>query len=167
MSSPLIASNSLNSSINVDDLSTILTGEKLSNYKIRKLIGQKLLSSIDPLTESITKVLLIAITPVIADYIMSLRIAILRDNEFRSLKNASSITKVPLATIYHWTTHKLLQLYVIDNKQYVSMTELNALLRDKKTNYQSPKKPKKKPVKSLMKDYKLSAASFVEDSESL
>jgi len=116
-----------------------ITDDSLTDYQVRKLLAQMLLNSITPLTNNIASAVVSSIAPIIADYMIQFRHSVLEGNEFRSIPNASKISNIPYNTIYNWISNKMLQLYIMDNKQCVSMTELNSLLSKKKGKYLTKK----------------------------
>lgn len=93
----------------------------------RKGLANLLLETIDPL---IAKIILV-IKPIIADYIIVERRKLLYDNELTSIIKASDITKISIKTIYKWIASGLIEVYMINDKKVVSISQIS-LIRDKK-----------------------------------
>jgi hypothetical protein len=100
-------------------------------------VAEALLQSFDPLMERLIPVIRV----IIADYIIDMRRQLLSGDKFLTVRQAAKLMGVSVPTIYVWIKKEIINPVCIEDKIYVSISEVR-FARD--TIYQ-PAKATKKP----------------------
>ncbi len=80
------------------------------------IIGDILLQSVEPLVD--------IVRVHIADYVIKLRKQMFSKNEFNTVGRVSKIVDIPREVIYNWISRELINVWIIDDKKVVSISEV-------------------------------------------
>ena len=104
--------------------------------KSKQDVADVLLQSIDPLMEKLIPMIRIYLT----DYIINMRRQLLSGDRFLTVRQAARRMGVSVPTIYVWINKELINPVYIEDKIYVSISEV----RYARDNYYQPAKATKK-----------------------
>lgn len=93
----------------------------------RKAMSSILLKLSDPILLRIVD----AIRPIIHELIITERKTLINGLEIMTIAQASSITSVPINTIYSWIANGVIENFSIANKNHVSLTQIKHIMKTK------------------------------------
>ncbi len=91
----------------------------------RKAMSSILLECVDPILLKLNTVM----RPIISEFIISERKLLVTGLELVSPKTAAIMTNIPIATIYRWIAANVIEIYPVDNKNVVSITQIKEIMR--------------------------------------
>lgn len=117
--------------INTSDANINLKSSNLIMDSLsRKALSILLNESIDPLVYQ----LIDAIKPIIVNYVISIKQALLDQLEIMPISKASIILSLPNRTIYNWIAKGYIDLYHLSNKNMVSVSQIREVRAKKQYN---------------------------------
>ena len=93
---------------------------------IEEQVGKLLLQSADPIIDKIV----IAIRPIIADYILAVRKQLSTQKEFVTIATAAKKYKITRRTIYNWLEKGVIESFVYDGKLFVALHQIEFALQN-------------------------------------